>query len=70
MATHIGKTRVTGSPDVGWRLKERAGKKKVVLELGGNAAVIIDADVDLEDAVQRIIFGAFYQWGAFPPCDA
>jgi acyl-CoA reductase-like NAD-dependent aldehyde dehydrogenase len=53
----------TGSPDVGWRLKERAGKKKVVLELGGNAAVIVDADVDLEDAVQRIIFGAFYQSG-------
>lgn len=53
----------TGSPAVGWQLKERAGKKKVVLELGGNAAVIIDADADLEDAVQRIIFGAFYQSG-------
>ena len=34
-----------------------------MLELGGNAAVIIDADADLEDAVQRIIFGAFYQSG-------
>lgn len=53
----------TGSPDVGWALKARAGKKKVVLELGGNAAVIIDADADLDDAVARTIFGAFYQSG-------
>jgi acyl-CoA reductase-like NAD-dependent aldehyde dehydrogenase len=53
----------TGSPDVGWYLKARAGKKKVVLELGGNAAVIIDADADLDDAVARVVFGAFYQSG-------
>ena len=56
----------TGSPDVGWDLKARAGKKKVVLELGGNAAVIVDQDItgaDLDDAVERIIFGAFYQSG-------
>ena len=53
----------TGSPGVGWDLKARAGKKKVVLELGGNAAVIVDADTDLDDAVERIIFGAFYQSG-------
>jgi acyl-CoA reductase-like NAD-dependent aldehyde dehydrogenase len=53
----------TGSPEVGWDLKARAGKKKVVLELGGNAAVIIDADADLDDAVERTIFGAFYQSG-------
>ena len=53
----------TGSPDVGWDLKARAGKKKVVLELGGNAAVIVDAGADLDDAVERIIFGAFYQSG-------
>jgi acyl-CoA reductase-like NAD-dependent aldehyde dehydrogenase len=53
----------TGSPDVGWDLKARAGKKKVVLELGGNAAVIIDADADLDDAVERTVFGAFYQSG-------
>jgi acyl-CoA reductase-like NAD-dependent aldehyde dehydrogenase len=53
----------TGSPDVGWALKERAGKKKVVLELGGNAAVIVDADSDLDDAVARVVFGAFYQSG-------
>jgi acyl-CoA reductase-like NAD-dependent aldehyde dehydrogenase len=53
----------TGSPGVGWDLKARAGKKKVVLELGGNAAVIIDRDADLDDALERVIFGAFYQSG-------
>jgi acyl-CoA reductase-like NAD-dependent aldehyde dehydrogenase len=53
----------TGSPAVGWALKSQAGKKKVVLELGGNAACIVDADADLADAVTRIVFGAFYQSG-------
>ena len=53
----------TGSPAVGWALKEKAGKKKVVLELGGNAACIVDADADLDDAVDRLVTGAFYQSG-------
>jgi len=53
----------TGSPGVGWDLKARAGKKPVVLELGGNAAVVVDEDADLEDATDRIVFGAFYQSG-------
>lgn len=53
----------TGSPAVGWKLKARAGKKPVVLELGGNAACIVDEDADLDDAVSRLIFGAFYQSG-------
>lgn len=53
----------TGSPDVGWALKTKAGKKKVVLELGGNAACIVDSNANLDDAVQRIIIGAFYQSG-------
>ena len=53
----------TGSPAVGWDLKAKAGRKKVILELGGNAAVIVDKDADLEDAAERIIFGAFYQSG-------
>jgi acyl-CoA reductase-like NAD-dependent aldehyde dehydrogenase len=53
----------TGSPAVGWDLKARAGKKKVVLELGGNAACIVDADADLQDATERLVFGAFYQSG-------
>lgn len=53
----------TGSPDVGWALKTKAGKKKVVLELGGNAACVVDQDADIDDAVARIVFGAFYQSG-------
>ena len=53
----------TSSPEVGWDLKARASKKKVVLELGGNAAVIVDHDTNLEDAVEHIAFGAFYQSG-------
>lgn len=53
----------TGSPAVGWGLKAKAGKKPVILELGGNAAVIVDHDADIDDAVERIIFGAFYQSG-------
>ena len=53
----------TGSPEVGWQLKARSGKKKVVLELGGNAAVIIDENTDLTDAIERVIIGAFYQSG-------
>jgi len=53
----------TGSPTVGWDLKARAGKKKVVLELGGNAAVVVDADADLDHALARIVFGGYYQSG-------
>ena len=49
----------TGSPSVGWRMKERAGKKKVVLELGGNAGVIVDKSADLDWAVRRTLVGAF-----------
>jgi acyl-CoA reductase-like NAD-dependent aldehyde dehydrogenase len=53
----------TGSPVVGWDLKRRAGHKRVVLELGGNAACVVGEDWDLDDAVERIVFGAFYQSG-------
>jgi len=49
----------TGSPSVGWRMKERAGKKKVILELGGNAGVIVDRTADLDWAVKRTLIGAF-----------
>ena len=49
----------TGSPSVGWRMKERAGKKKVVLELGGNAGVIVDKTADLDWAVKRTLIGAY-----------
>lgn len=49
----------TGSPEVGWELKRRSGKKKVVLELGSNAAVIVDDGADLAFAVSRIVYGAY-----------
>ncbi|MBX3069632.1 MAG: aldehyde dehydrogenase family protein [Thermomicrobiales bacterium] len=49
----------TGSPDVGWAMKTRAGRKKVVLELGGNAGVVVDNDADLDFAAQRVRVGAF-----------
>jgi len=53
----------TGSPAVGWALKAKAGKKKVVLELGGNAACIVDRGVDESQAAKRLNVGAFYQSG-------
>jgi acyl-CoA reductase-like NAD-dependent aldehyde dehydrogenase len=49
----------TGSGEVGWRLKELAPKKRVWLELGGNAAVIVHADADLDDAAARTVAGGF-----------
>ncbi len=49
----------TGSPAVGWRMKERAGRKPVVLELGGNAGAIVDASADLDWAVKRALTGAY-----------
>jgi len=53
----------TGSAEVGWHLKTRAGRKKVILELGGNAACIIDADADLKYAAHRTAIGAFAHAG-------
>ncbi|TCZ82646.1 aldehyde dehydrogenase family protein [Lysobacter sp. N42] len=54
----------TGGP-VGWDLRARAGRKKVTLELGGNAACIVDADPGrpLEHVAHRLAFGAYYQSG-------
>ena len=49
----------TGSVPVGWSLKQKAGKKKVTLELGGNAAVIVHSDADVEDAADRCVAGGF-----------
>ena len=50
---------------VGWKLKAEAGRKKVALELGGNAAAIVDADQKphLDAVVERLIFGSYYQSG-------
>jgi acyl-CoA reductase-like NAD-dependent aldehyde dehydrogenase len=49
----------TGSAKVGWELKAKSGKKRVVLELGGNAAVIVHDDADIADAATRCAFGGF-----------
>jgi len=49
----------TGSSSVGWAMKARAGKKKVILELGGNAGVIIDDSADVAWAVKRVATGGF-----------
>lgn len=53
----------TGSAEVGWSLKEKAGKKKVVLELGGNAAVIVDRTTDLDEAAKAVAMGSFMYAG-------
>ena len=49
----------TGSTAVGWALKQKAGKKRVVLELGGNAGVVICADANLEYAADRCVIGGY-----------
>jgi glyceraldehyde-3-phosphate dehydrogenase (NADP+) len=53
----------TGSPAVGWSLKGRAGRKRVTLELGGNAGVIVNADADVPYAAERVAWGAFVYSG-------
>ncbi|MBX3459461.1 MAG: aldehyde dehydrogenase family protein [Planctomycetes bacterium] len=53
----------TGSDSVGWKLRELTPRKTVLLELGGNAAVIVEPDADLENAAQRIVSGAFAHAG-------
>ncbi len=49
----------TGSPAVGWHLKSIAGKKRVSLEMGGNAALVVHEDADLERAIQRTVLGGY-----------
>ncbi len=49
----------TGSAAVGWQIKKNSGKKKVILELGGNAGVIIHSDADIEYAAERCVAGGF-----------
>lgn len=57
--THFKLLTFTGSPEVGWKMKTDAGKKKVVLELGGNAAVIITPSANLKEALKKCLVGAF-----------
>lgn len=59
----VKKITFTGSPAVGWRLKEQCGKKKITLELGGNAGCIVHRDADLATAVPMIAAGGFAQAG-------
>lgn len=49
----------TGSPEVGWKMKSNAGKKKVVLELGGNAGVIVSHGTDFEAAINKCVVSGF-----------
>lgn len=49
----------TGSPEIGWQMKKDCGKKKIVLELGGNAGVIVAESANITDAVDKCIIGAF-----------
>jgi len=53
----------TGSPAVGWDLRRRAGRKRVTLELGGNAPVIVHSDADVAYAAERVAWGGFVQSG-------
>jgi len=59
----VKKVTFTGSPAVGWRLKAQCGKKKITLELGGNAGCIVHRDADLTAAVPMIALGGFAQAG-------
>lgn len=59
----VAKVSFTGSDEVGWRLAGAASRAKVTLELGGNAAVLVDETADLDDAADRIAKGAFGQAG-------
>lgn len=49
----------TGSAEVGWDMKARVGRKRITLELGGNAGVIVDATADIDHAVARLVAGGF-----------
>ncbi len=49
----------TGSPVVGWKLKSQASRKKVTLELGGNAAAVVEPDANLDDAASKLSVGSF-----------
>lgn len=55
----IKKLSFTGSPEVGWAMKAQAGKKRITLELGGNAGVIVSNTTDIETAVNKCVVGSF-----------
>lgn len=49
----------TGSPEVGWKMKSNARRKKTILELGGNAGVIVTPSAEFETAVAKCVTGGF-----------
>jgi len=53
----------TGSPLIGWGIKKKLSRQRLSLELGGNAGVIVDKDVDMDTIVPKIVNGAFYSAG-------
>jgi len=55
----MGVLSFTGSPEVGWDMKARCGRKQVILELGGNAAAVVEPDADLDWTVPRLAVGAY-----------
>lgn len=55
----IKKLSFTGSPEIGWAMKQNAGKKKITLELGGNAGVLVSKEADIEQAVKQCVMGSF-----------
>jgi glyceraldehyde-3-phosphate dehydrogenase (NADP+) len=55
----VGMISFTGSAEVGWKLRERAARKAVTLELGGNAPVIVDETADIKYSVERSVMAAF-----------
>jgi len=59
----IGMLSFTGSNTVGWQLKSKVGKKKVLLELGGNAGIIVDRTANLEETVKKNVIGSFVYAG-------
>jgi acyl-CoA reductase-like NAD-dependent aldehyde dehydrogenase len=59
----LKKLSFTGSTKVGWELRNRASKKHITMELGGNAACVVERDADLQVAVERNVFGGYYQSG-------
>jgi acyl-CoA reductase-like NAD-dependent aldehyde dehydrogenase len=57
--TRVSFLSFTGSGKVGWDMKRRAGRKRVALELGGNAACIVDERISLDEVVSKLVTGAF-----------
>ncbi len=55
----IKKLTFTGSPEIGWKMKSESGSKKITLELGGNAGVIVSENSNFSDAVAKCLVGSF-----------